>query len=327
MSKNVLITGSEGFIGSHIVQLLLKKKYKVRAFVYYNSFNNIGWLSSLDKDELKKINIHFGDIRDEKNVMAAFKNIDYVIHLAALIGIPYSYNSPKSYIETNVLGTYNVLEASLKKKIKRLLVTSTSEVYGSAKKIPIDENHVLQGQSPYAATKIAADKLTESYCKSFDLNATIVRPFNTYGPRQSNRAIIPTIITQILNKNSLKIGSLTPKRDFNYVENVAETFEKILVSSKLKGEEVNISSGKSISIRDLIYQISRLLKKNIKIKVDKSRIRPKNSEVNNLQGSSKKLDRIIKAKKISLNEGLKKTIDWFKNKKNLIKYDTDKYIL
>ena len=327
MSKNVLITGSEGFIGSHIVQLLLKKKYKVRAFVYYNSFNNIGWLSSLDKDELKKINIHFGDIRDEKNVMAAFKNIDYVIHLAALIGIPYSYNSPKSYIETNVLGTYNVLEASLKKKIKRLLVTSTSEVYGSAKKIPIDENHVLQGQSPYAATKIAADKLTESYCKSFDLNATIVRPFNTYGPRQSNRAIIPTIITQILNKNSLKIGSLTPKRDFNYVENVAETFEKILVSSKLKGEEVNISSGKSISIRDLIYQISRLLKKNIKIKVDKSRIRPKNSEVNNLQGSSKKLDRIIKAKKISLNEGLKKTIDWFKNKENLIKYDTDKYIL
>ena len=327
MSKNVLITGSEGFIGSHIVQRFLKKKYKVRAFVYYNSFNNIGWLSSLDKDELKKINIHFGDVRDEKNVMAAFKNIDYVIHLAALIGIPYSYNSPKSYIETNVLGTYNVLESSLKKKIKRLLVTSTSEVYGSAKKIPIDENHVLQSQSPYAATKIAADKLTESYCKSFDLNATIVRPFNTYGPRQSNRAIIPTIITQILNKNSLKIGSLTPKRDFNYVENVAETFEKILVSSKLKGEEVNISSGKSISIRDLIYQISRLLKKDIKIKVDKSRIRPKNSEVNNLQGSSKKLDRIIKTKKISLNEGLKKTIDWFKNKENLIKYDTDKYIL
>ncbi len=327
MSKNVLITGSEGFIGSHIVQRFLKKKYKVRAFVYYNSFNNIGWLSSLDKDELKKINIHFGDVRDEKNVMAAFKNIDYVIHLAALIGIPYSYNSPKSYIETNILGTYNVLEASLKKKIKRLLVTSTSEVYGSAKKIPIDENHVLQSQSPYAATKIAADKLTESYCKSFDLNATIVRPFNTYGPRQSNRAIIPTIITQILNKNSLKIGSLTPKRDFNYVENVAETFEKILVSSKLKGEEVNISSGKSISIRDLIYQISRLLKKDIKIKVDKSRIRPKNSEVNNLQGSSKKLDRIIKTKKISLNEGLKKTIDWFKNKENLIKYDTDKYIL
>ena len=327
MSKNVLITGSEGFIGSHIVQRFLKKKYKVRAFVYYNSFNNIGWLSSLDKDELKKINIHFGDIRDEKNVMAAFKNIDYVIHLAALIGIPYSYNSPKSYIETNILGTYNVLEASLKKKIKRLLVTSTSEVYGSAKKIPIDENHVLQGQSPYAATKIAADKLTESYCKSFDLNATIVRPFNTYGPRQSNRAIIPTIITQILNKNSLKIGSLTPKRDFNYVENVAETFEKILVSAKLKGEEVNISSGKSISIRDLIYQISRLLKKNIKINVDKSRIRPNNSEVNNLQGSSKKLDRIIKTKKISLNEGLKKTIDWFKNKENLIKYDTDKYIL
>ncbi len=327
MSRNVLITGSEGFIGSHIVQRLLKKKYKVRAFVYYNSFNNIGWLSSLNKDELKKINIHFGDIRDEKNVMAAFKNIDYVIHLAALIGIPYSYNSPKSYIETNILGTYNVLEASLEKKIKRLLVTSTSEVYGSAKKIPIDENHVLQGQSPYAATKIAADKLTESYCKSFDLNATIVRPFNTYGPRQSNRAIIPTIITQILNKNSLKIGSLTPKRDFNYVENVAETFEKILVSAKLKGEEVNISSGKSISIRDLIYQISRLLKKNIKINVDKSRIRPNNSEVNNLQGSSKKLDRIIKTKKISLNEGLKKTIDWFKNKENLIKYDTDKYIL
>jgi len=327
MSKNILITGSEGFIGSHLVQHLLNKKYNVRAFVYYNSFNNIGWLSSLNKKELKKINIHFGDIRDEKNVFAAFKNINYVIHLAALIGIPYSYYSPKSYIETNINGTYNILEASLKKKINKLLVTSTSEVYGSARKIPIEENHILQAQSPYAATKIAADKLTESYCKSFGLNATIVRPFNTFGPRQSNRAIIPTIITQLLNKNILKIGSLTPKRDFNYVENVAKTFEKILFSSKFKGEEVNISSGKSISIESLIYRIANLIDKKVKIKIDNIRIRPKNSEIDNLLGSSKKLNKSIRFKKVSFNEGLKKTIDWFKNEENLKKYDSDKYVL
>jgi len=325
MKKNVLITGSEGFIGSHIVETLLKKDYKVRAFVYYNSFNNIGWLSSLDPKLLKKIDIHLGDIRDEKNVMSAFKNIDYVVHLAALIGIPYSYNSPKSYIETNILGTYNVLESSLKNKIKKTLVTSTSEVYGSAKKIPIDENHILQAQSPYSATKIAADKLTESYCKSFDLNATIVRPFNTYGPRQSNRAIIPTIITQILKNKKLMIGSLSPKRDLNYVENVAETFEKILVSNKLKGEEVNICSGKSISVRELIHLISKLMDKKVNMVIDKSRIRPKNSEVDNLLGSYKKLNKHIKIKKIPIIEGLKKTIEWFNKEENLKKYDANKY--
>lgn len=325
MKKNVLITGSEGFIGSHIVESLIKKNYKVRAFVHYNSFNNIGWLKSLDIKTLKKIDIHFGDIRDEKNVLTAFKNINYVIHLAALIGIPYSYHAPKSYIETNVLGTYNILESSLKKKVKKTLITSTSEVYGSARKIPIDENHVLQAQSPYSATKIAADKLTQSYCNSFNLDATIVRPFNTYGPRQSNRAIIPTVITQILKNKKLMVGSLSPKRDLNYVENVATTFEKILTSNKFKGDEINICSGKSISIKELINVISKLINKKVEIVVDKSRVRPKNSEVDNLLGSSKKLSKHINVRKISLIDGLKKTIEWFSKRENLSKYDVNKY--
>jgi len=199
--KKVLVTGSEGFIGSHLVEHLVKKNYRVKAFVLYNSLSNIGWLNSLDKNILKKIEIYFGDIRDLKNLSKSFNGVEYVFHLAALIGIPYSYTSPKSYIDTNIIGTYNILECCLNYKIKKLITTSTSEVYGSALKIPIDENHKLQAQSPYSATKIGADKLTESYIKSFGLKAIIVRPFNTYGPRQSTRAIIPTIITQALKTN------------------------------------------------------------------------------------------------------------------------------
>jgi dTDP-glucose 4,6-dehydratase len=324
--KKVLVTGSEGFIGSHLVEHLVKKNYRVKAFVLYNSLSNIGWLSSLDKNILNKIEIYFGDIRDLKNLSKSFNGIEYVFHLAALIGIPYSYTSPKSYIDTNIIGTYNILECCLNYKIKKLITTSTSEVYGSALKIPIDENHKLQAQSPYSASKIGADKLTESYIKSFGLKAIIVRPFNTYGPRQSTRAIIPTIITQALKTNIIEIGSIYPKREFNYVLDVCSAFEKIIKNNKLIGQEVNVCSGKSISIIDLIKLISKIMEKNITIKRKKNRERPKNSEVNNLVGSNKKLLKNIKQKNTtSLNQGLKKTIEWFSDKKNLNKYRLDEY--
>jgi len=324
--KKVLITGSEGFIGSHLVEYLVKKKYKVKAFVLYNSYADKGWLQTLDAEILKKIEIHFGDIRDDKNLSLAFKNVDHVIHLAALIGIPYSYSSTKSYIDTNIIGTYNILEQCIKSKIKKLIITSTSEVYGSALKIPIDENHKLQAQSPYAATKIAADKLTESYIKSFNLNAVIVRPFNTYGPRQSTRAVIPTIITQILKNKNIELGSLTPKRDFNYVYNVCDAFEKILKSNKLNGKEVNICSGESISILNLIKLISKILKKNVQIKMSKKRLRPIKSEVDHLKGSNKKfLYHMPNYKKTDLMNGLKKTIEWYSDNENLKRFDSENY--
>jgi NAD dependent epimerase/dehydratase len=324
--KKVLVTGSEGFIGSHLVEHLVKKNYRVKAFVLYNSFSDIGWLSSMDKNILNKIEIYFGDIRDLKNLSKSFNGVEYVFHLAALIGIPYSYTSPKSYIDTNIIGTYNILECCLNYKIKKLITTSTSEVYGSALKIPIDENHKLQAQSPYSATKIGADKLTESYIKSFGLKATIVRPFNTYGPRQSTRAIIPTIITQALKKNIIEIGSVYPKREFNYVLDVCAAFEKIIKNNKLTGHEVNVCSGKSISIIDLIKLISKIMGKNIIIEKKKNRERPKNSEVSNLVGSNKKLLKNIRQKNTtSLTQGLKETIEWFSDKKNLSEYKFTKY--
>jgi nucleoside-diphosphate-sugar epimerase len=280
----------------------------------------------LDKNILNKIEIYFGDIRDLKNLSKSFNGVEYVFHLAALIGIPYSYTSTKSYIDTNIIGTYNILECCLNYKIKKLITTSTSEVYGSALKIPIDENHKLQAQSPYSATKIGADKLTESYIKSFGLKAIIVRPFNTYGPRQSTRAIIPTIITQALKKSVIEIGSIYPKREFNYVQDVCAVFEKMIKNNKLNGQEVNVCSGKSISIINLIKLISKIMGKSLKIKKIKNRERPKNSEVNNLIGSNKKLLKNLNHKNITnLYEGLKKTIEWFADKKNLNKYTLDKY--
>lgn len=326
--KKILVTGSEGFIGSHLVEYLVRKNYKVKAFVLYNSFADKGWLKTFDREILKKIEIHFGDIRDSKNLSLAFKNVDRVIHLAALIGIPYSYTSTKSYIDTNIIGTYNILEQCIKSKIKKLIITSTSEVYGSAIKIPIDENHKLQAQSPYAATKIAADKLTESYIKSFNLNAVIVRPFNTYGPRQSTRAVIPTIITQILKNKNIELGSLTPKRDFNYVYDVCHAFEKILNNSKLNGKEVNICSNESISILNIVRLVSKILNKKFKIKKSKKRLRPIKSEVNHLKGSNKKFSHFISNyKRTDFAIGLKKTIEWYSNTKNLEKFDNKNYTI
>ena len=324
--KRILITGSGGFIGSHTVEFFLEKKFFVRAFVHYNSNNNIGWLANINSKNKKNLEIYFGDIRDEKNTEKSFKNIDYVIHLAALIGIPYSYYSPRSYIETNIIGTYNVLESSLKNKIKRLLTTSTSEVYGSALYIPIKEDHPLQGQSPYSATKIGADKLAESYFKSFNLPLTIVRPFNTFGPRQSTRAIIPTIITQLLLSNTLKIGTASTKRDFNYVTDTVNAFYKILNCKKLIGKEVNVCTEQNISINKLINEISAILNKKNKIIYESKRMRPEKSEVNNLIGSCKLLKKYTRWKSnISLRDGLSKTICWYKNPDNLKYFSKEDY--
>ena len=276
----IFLTGADGFIGSHLAEYLVKKGEDVKALVQYNSFNSWGWIDSFENELKKNIDIFEGDIRDPFAMKKAIKGCDVVIHLAALISIPYSYISPKSYFDTNVNGTLNILEACLENGINRVLVTSTSEVYGTAKFVPIDESHPLQGQSPYSASKIAADQLAFSYFSSYNLPITIVRPFNTFGPRQSSRAIIPTIITQIASgKKELNLGSLTPTRDFNYVKDLVNGYEIIMKSSSGYGEVVNIGSGYEISILDLVNLIAELMDVKIKITEHKDRIRPKKSEV------------------------------------------------
>lgn len=249
--SKVLVTGADGFIGSHLVEELLKEGYKVRAFVYYNSFNSWGWLDTLPKGILNEIEVFTGDIRDPNGVKESMKGIDEVYHLAALIAIPFSYHSPDSYVDTNIKGTLNVLQAARDLGTSRILVTSTSEVYGTAQYVPIDEKHPYQGQSPYSATKIGADRIAESFYRSFEMPITIVRPFNTYGPRQSARAVIPTIITQLLaGKEEIKLGSLSPTRDFNYVKDTVQGFIEIAKSNNTIGEEINIATQQEISIGD-----------------------------------------------------------------------------
>ncbi|ACD53986.1 SDR family NAD(P)-dependent oxidoreductase [Clostridium botulinum] len=329
MQKKVLVTGADGFIGSHLCELLLENGYDVRAFVYYNSFNSWGWLDSLDKNKKSKIDIFSGDIRDPNGVREAMKGIDEVFHLAALIAIPFSYHSPDSYVDTNIKGTLNVLQASRELNTKRILITSTSEVYGTAKYVPIDENHPFQGQSPYSATKIGADRIAESFYRSFDLPLTIVRPFNTYGPRQSARAVIPTIITQLLcGEKQIKLGSLTPTRDFNYVKDTANGFFEISKSEKTIGEEINIATSKEISIKDLASEIIRQINKDATIICDEERLRPEKSEVNRLLGSNEKIKKLTNWEpKFTFAEGIKETIDWFRVPENLARYKSDIYNL
>jgi len=291
MKKKILITGSEGFIGSHVVEFFLKKNFYVKAFVYYNSFNSIGWLKEIKKN--KNLEIFPGDVRNYDTVYDALKDCYAVIHLAALIGIPYSYNTPDSYVSTNVVGTLNVLQASRKLKTKRVIITSTSEVYGTAQYIPIDEQHPLNPQSPYAASKVAADALAQSFYKSYKLPVTIVRPFNTYGPRQSERAIIPTIINQILSNKVVELGNLTPTRDFTYVEDVAKAFYLVLNKKKSIGKVINIGSSFEISVKKLFLIIRKLIgKKNI-LKIINKRKRPKNSEVERLFADIKVAKKIL----------------------------------
>ncbi|NFN93404.1 SDR family NAD(P)-dependent oxidoreductase [Clostridium botulinum] len=329
MQKKVLVTGADGFIGSHLCEILLENGYDVRAFVYYNSFNSWGWLDSLDKNKKSKIDIFSGDIRDPNGVREAMKGIDEVFHLAALIAIPFSYHSPDSYVDTNIKGTLNVLQASRELNTKRILITSTSEVYGTAKYVPIDENHPFQGQSPYSATKIGADRIAESFYRSFDLPLTIVRPFNTYGPRQSARAVIPTIITQLLcGEKQIKLGSLTPTRDFNYVKDTANGFLEISKSEKTIGEEINIATSKEISIKNLASEIISQINKDATIICDEERLRPEKSEVNRLLGSNEKVKKLTNWEtKFTFAEGIKETIDWFRVPENLARYKSDIYNL
>lgn len=325
--KKVLVTGADGFIGSHLVEKLLSLGFDVKAFVYYNSFNSWGWLDTLSKNELSEIEVISGDIRDTDGVREALKNVNTVYHLAALIAIPFSYHSPASYVDTNIRGTLNVLQAARELGTSRVLITSTSEVYGSAKFVPITENHPYHGQSPYSATKIGADRLAEAFYRSFSMPITIVRPFNTYGPRQSARAIIPTIITQLLcGSNTIKLGSLTPTRDFNYVKDTVNGFIKIAESEKTIGEEVNIASGYEISMKTLAEELIHEINPEAKIELDKDRIRPKKSEVTRLLGSNEKLKKLTSWKQqFTFKEGIKETIEWFKIKENLDRYKANIY--
>lgn len=323
--EKILVTGSDGFIGSHLTEELVKKGYKVKAFVYYNSFNNWGWLDTLPKSIMENVEIFQGDIRDANGVREAMKGCNVVFHLAALIAIPFSYHSPDTYVDTNIKGTLNVLQAARDLDINRVLVTSTSEVYGTAQYVPIDEKHPYQGQSPYSATKIGADRLAESFYRSFNLPVTIVRPFNTYGPRQSARAVIPTIITQLLSgKKEIKLGSLTPTRDFNYVKDTVNGFIEIYKSDKTIGEEINIATQKEISIGELAEELIRQINPEAKIICDEQRLRPEKSEVNRLLGCNEKIKRLTAwTPKYSFEEGLTETITFLKE--NMNKYKVDIY--
>ena len=330
-NKKIIVTGADGFIGSHLVESLVEKGSKVTALSMYNSLNSWGWLDRIDKKLLKKITVVSGDIRDRRCVDQLCKGSDYIFHLASLIAIPHSYDSPYSYLETNVQGTLNILEYCRQNTVERLIHTSTSEVYGEYKKIPISEETPQIAKSPYSATKIAADQLAYSYFKTYDIPLSIIRPFNTYGPRQSNRAIIPTIITQIANnQKNINLGSLYPTRDFTYVSDTVNGFIKIAEESKTIGEIINIGSGYEISVKNLVKTIKKLMKSNIKIKEDKSRIRPKEGEVNRLKADNRKAFEIAKWKPLyegshGLEKGLTETINWFTNRENLKFYKSTLY--
>lgn len=323
----ILVTGSDGFIGSHLVEELVIKGYEVKAFVYYNSFNTWGWLDTLPLSIMEHVEVFSGDIRDPHGVKEAMKGCKAVFHLAALIAIPFSYHSPDAYVDTNIKGTLNVLQAARELEMDRVLVTSTSEVYGTAQYVPIDEKHPYQGQSPYSATKIGADRLAESFYRSFGLPVTIVRPFNTYGPRQSARAVIPTIITQLLaGKEEIKLGSLTPTRDFNFVKDTANGFVEIYKSNKTIGEEINIATQKEISIGELANELIVQINPNARIICDEQRLRPEKSEVNRLLGANTKIRELTAWEpKYTLEQGLTETIDFLK--RNMNRYKVDLYNL
>lgn len=325
--KKVLVTGADGFIGSHLVERLLDEGHQVKAFVYYNSFNSWGWLDTLPKEKLSKIEVFAGDVRDPNGVRTAVKGVDVVYHLAALIAIPYSYHSPDSYVDTNVKGTLNIIQAAKDLGVERVLVTSTSEVYGTAQYVPIDEKHAKQPQSPYSASKIGADAMADSFYRSFNLPLTIVRPFNTFGPRQSARAVIPTIITQLLNgKTEIKLGALHPTRDLLFVKDTVNGFVAIANSEKTIGEEINIATQQEISIQDLAQKLIDTINPKAKIVSDDVRLRPEKSEVERLLGSAEKIKQLTDWKPAyDLDRGLSETIEWFSKAENLKQYKADIY--
>ena len=327
---NVLVTGADGFIGSHLCELLVKNGLNVRALCQYNSLGSYGWMDNVDEKIKTNIDLHLGDIRDYDSLLSLSNNIEIIFHLAALIAIPYSYNSPRSYVDTNIIGTLNILQIARNKNIK-VIHTSTSEAYGTAQFVPITEKHPLVAQSPYAATKIAADQLALSFNKSFELPVTVLRPFNTYGPRQSARAIIPTIITQLKKNNGiLSLGSLNPTRDFNFVEDTCMAFYKISSCEESIGRVVNASSNFEISIQETVEFISEIIQIPYQINTDKNRIRPERSEVNRLCGSNNLIKSLTgwTPKFSGINgfkDGLRKTIDWFDQEKNMNFYREKKY--
>ena len=323
--KKILVTGADGFIGSHLTEMLVNRGYKVKALAQYNSFNNWGWLEGVScKNDIEIIS---GDIRDLNLCRTISKDIDMIFHLAALIAIPYSYLAPDSYLETNIKGTMNICEAARENGVSRIIHTSTSEVYGTAKYVPIDENHPLQPQSPYSASKISADAMAMSFYNSFDLPLSIVRPFNTYGPRQSARAVIPTIITQIASgKKEIRLGDTSPTRDFNYVEDCCRGFIMIAESDKTIGETINIGSNSEISISDTLILIKELMSSDVTFINDEQRNRPKNSEVFRLWCDNKKIKNLVGYKpQVNFKDGLKKTIDWITRPENLKMYKFEIY--
>ena len=323
--KKVLVTGADGFIGSHLTEMLVDKGYNVKALSQYNSFNNWGWLENINcKND---IDIIPGDIRDPHFCKNITKDVEIIFHLAALIAIPFSYISPESYVETNIKGTLNICQAAKENGITRLIHTSTSEVYGTAKYVPIDEKHLLQPQSPYSATKIAADAMAMSFYNSFDLPVTIARPFNTYGPRQSARAIIPTIITQIASgKKEIKLGDISPTRDFNYVKDCCRGFIMLAESNMTIGETINIGSNSEISIEQMLNLIKELMSSNVTFMSENQRLRPKKSEVFRLLCDNKKIKDLVGYKpQVDIKDGLKKTIDWITHPENLKKYKHEVY--
>lgn len=320
----VLVTGADGFIGSHLTEMLLEQKYYVKALSQYNSFNNWGWLDDIIHPNLEVIT---GDVRDSHFCKYASKDVDIIFHLAALIAIPYSYVAPDSYIDTNVKGTLNICQAAKENGVGRIIVTSTSEVYGTAQYVPIDEKHPKQPQSPYSATKIGADAIALSFYNAFELPVVIARPFNTYGPRQSARAIIPTIIAQIANgKKEIKLGDLTPTRDFNYVQDTCKGFIELSKCDAAIGQEVNIASNYEISMRDTLNLIAKIMESDVRFVEDTQRLRPKNSEVFRLWGDNSKIKQLTGfTPSYSIEEGLKETVKWFLSKDNLKKYKAGIY--
>jgi NAD dependent epimerase/dehydratase len=331
--KKILVTGADGFIGSHLVEELVRRGYAVRAFVLYNSFNSWGWLDQCSAEVKDKFEVFAGDIRDPNGVRTAMKDCDAVLHLAALIAIPYSYHSPDTYIDTNVKGTLNVVQAARDLGVRKVVHTSTSEVYGTARFVPITEEHPLQGQSPYSASKIGADQIAMSFYTSFGTPVSIVRPFNTYGPRQSARAVIPTIIAQIANgAREIKLGALSPTRDFNYVEDTVAGFIAALDSEQGVGDVINLGSNFEISIGDTANTIARLMGQEIQIVTDEQRLRPEKSEVERLWASNKKASDMLAWSPQyggldGLEQGLTKTIAWFTNPQHLNAYKANIYNL
>jgi len=329
--KKILVTGADGFIGSHLTEELVKRGYNVKAFVFYNSFNSWGWLDQSPQDIRDSLEVFAGDIRDPHGVKDAMKDCDVVLHLAALIAIPYSYHSPDTYIDTNIKGTLNIVQAARELKIKKVVHTSTSEVYGTAQYVPIDENHPLQGQSPYSASKIGADQIALSFYRSFDTPVSIIRPFNTYGPRQSARAVIPTVISQIAaGKRKIKLGAVKPTRDFNYIKDTVEGFISVAESDSSIGEIINIGSNYEISIEDTVKLIAKVMNVNIEIETDEIRFRPGKSEVERLWADNSKAKRLIGWEpeyggREGLKRGLNETVAWFSKADNLERYKAGIY--